>query len=303
MGPTITEGLLRDFIAEENSAFLSFIENSKSHGRWLISSDFCMDDPTYSTKTCAVSIIPLDEHPQDISDRIGSAIPKDLKKTKVITSETIELFKDERMFHFVFILSGHREIISQSSELEKLEATRAYILKIVDFLKEKNCPPTILKPFKSLLEKSKAKKFNVDLFSDMIAISSILGFISAALIRQGANLIGLFPDRDCVTDWCDGIYSDFVQMYVGGVLESVEGKSYQYEIKRAINGSWLDSFVRLPDFLAGVIAGWDLANNTIIGDKREKLFMANIVDAKNIKLIHLLYDGEFHLEHVTATGR
>lgn len=309
MGPGLVESLIRYSINNEDREFLDFVRSSNSNGRWLISSDFCMDDPTYSTRTCAVSLIPLDEHPQDISDRIKLAIPKDLKKTKSVDPRTIEVFKDRRMFHFVFILEGHRNIISTGDEPAKLAAIRSYISGMVDALKRMNCPSDILKPFKKLLQESKANNFNYSLFSDMVAVSAILSFISAALIRHGASLIGLFPDRDRMTEWCDAIYSDLVNLYVGGVLELVDNKKYAYEIKRAAitngqgKGAWFDSFVRLPDYLAGVVAGWDVDTNTISSDKRATVFMENIVDAKNIIVLRLLFDGELHLERVVANRR
>lgn len=308
MGPGLTEALIRYSINNEDAGFLDFIRNSKSNGRWLVSSDFCLNDKTYLTRSCAVSLIPLDEHPQDISDRIKLAIPKDLKKTKNVEPRTIETFKDPRMFHFVFILDGHRNIISTGDESAKLEAARNYVTDMVGSLKRMNCPPAILKPFKKLLQESKAKGFNYSLLSDIVAVSAILSFISAALVRQGAELIGLFPDRDRITEWCDAIYSDLVQLYVGGVLELVDSKKYAYEIKRATTNkqggeAWFDSLVRLPDYLAGVVAGWDVDRNSINGDKRAEVFMENIVDAKNIIVLRLVYDGKLHVERIVANRR
>lgn len=245
----------------------------------------------------------MNEHPQDISDRIKTAIPKDLKATKTIESRTIELFKDERMFHFAFILENHREILSSTSNLNKLDAARVYVRSLIDFLVEKGCPPTILIPFKKLLQESKAKSFNFNLLSDLIIISAILSFISAALIRQGAELVGLFPDRDRMTEWCDALYSDLIQMYVGGALELIDQQKYTYEITRSDNGSWFDSFVRLPDFLAGVVAGWNVNSNTISSEKREKIFMETIVDAKNISILRLTFDKVLYLEKIAALRR
>jgi hypothetical protein len=97
--------------------------------------------------------------------------------------------------------------------------------------------------------------------------------------------------------------------YVSGVLQLIDSTNYNYEIKRAIpsphgtKGNWYDDFVRLPDYIAGVVAAWDIDGNFLGNDKREKLFMENIVDSNNVVIFRVIYDGMLHIEHVSAARR
>ncbi|BAQ79815.1 putative uncharacterized protein [Pseudomonas sp. St29] len=112
-----------------------------------------------------------------------------------------------------------------------------------------------------------------------------------------------------MTSWCDGVYSDFVQLYIAGVLEKHKEQTSCYEIKKAVpaatqnNGTWYDDFVRLPDYLAGVIAKWDIDSNIIDSEKQKSFFINNIVDAKNIATIRITFDRELLIEKIIAKRR
>jgi hypothetical protein len=176
---------------------------------WLLAADFCLDDKGMINNTCAISLIPIDEEPSGIVSRIKSAIPKDLKKTRDITKEIIEALGDKRTFHFVFVLDGHRKIFGDPNIRQ--ESATKYVQDMCSTLTQMGCPPKIYKPFKKLLQESKAKSFNVSLLADTLVFSAMISFVTACLIREsGAKLIGLFPDRDKIIEWCDGVYSDLV---------------------------------------------------------------------------------------------
>ena len=308
MGPSVTEMLLRTTINNQEEELSSFLQKH-NEGQWILAADFCLDDNDYYNNTCAITILPLNEDPRDISERIAKAIPKDIKKTQSIDPSTLELLRSEEVFHFVFLLEGHRGAIGAASEDSRLQANREYVQKMVSDLIAAGCPPVNLKPFKRLLEASKAKSFNFRLMADLVAISSLLAFVAALLVRNGAIAVWLFPDRDKITEWCDGVYSDLVQNYISGVLSVVDEKVYDCEIKRAIpspadgKNSWIDSFVRMPAYMAGVVAGWNIENNLITSEKREIIFINNIVDSKNVILLRLCFDKGLSIEKIAVSRK
>ncbi|WGO91852.1 hypothetical protein QCD61_19340 [Pseudomonas viciae] len=237
------------------------------------------------------------------------AIPTDLKRAPHVGADALDLFKNSRLFHFVFLLKGHREAIGAGSGQTKLSAHRSYLEAAVKLLSEAGYPKVMLKPFRKLLELSKVKTFNLKLMSDLVLVSAILAAITAMLVKNNAKIVWLFPDRDKITEWCDGIYSDLVQNFVPGILAVTDLGKRNYEIKRAVPAafdgrfSWIDAFVRLPDYMAGTVAGWHVENGVINTDKREMVFMHSIVDAKNVAIFRLCFEPDLYLEKIVVARK
>lgn len=63
---------------------------------------------------------------------------------------------------------------------------------------------------------------------------------------------------------------------------------------------WFDEFIRLPDYIAGILAAWNLKSNLIPGenDKYSTLATEVIADSKNTAVFLLRYAGEFRSRRI-----
>lgn len=255
----------------------------------------------------AITVCPSFEHPEKLAARIKESMPKDLKSISSVSDKAIELIRDERFFHFVFVVEGRHRMFGEQSE--GLAKARIFCEETVGFMKAIHARRENVKPFNILLQKSKEKLFNVKLLSDMVLFSSMVSSINCMLVNSvGAELIGVFPDRDSITQWCDSVYSKFVDNYSAGVLWLVEQSPFHCVIKRGVPSgqevkkNWYDDFVRLPDYMAGVVATWDIRSGEVGGGKHQVLFMENIVGASNASILRIGFDGrDMHLDNVSVS--
>ncbi|BBT15094.1 hypothetical protein WP8S17C03_11430 [Metapseudomonas otitidis] len=309
MGPGIAEYFYKNFAEFEDLRFSDFLKRNSGFKSWWLFSDFCIGDKDKPNDTFAISICPAFEHPEVLVERIKGAIPQDLKKTRDIEEAATEFLKDGRMFHFVFVVEGRKYFFGETPD-SRLNKSRLFCQQAFDLLVEFKAPKDVLKPFRQLLQESKAKSFNFNLLTNVVLFSSMMSFLNCMLINHaGAKLIGMFPDRDKIESWCSSIYSHLIDNYTQGVLELVEGRSFDYTLKRGVpsdqnvKNNWYDEFIRVPDYMAGVVASWDIDLGTIGEGKHELLFMRNIVDSENVTVLRVKFDDSMIMEEVRASRK
>lgn len=67
---------------------------------------------------------------------------------------------------------------------------------------------------------------------------------------------------------------------------------------------WFDEFVRLPDYMAGILSAWNLENNKLPADRPKFIQLAEEVLAKasNIAVIKVRYDDIIACSRVTFSS-
>jgi len=136
---------------------------------------------------------------------------------------------------------------------------------------------SVIKAFEQLKERAKANNFKTQLMSTII-IATVLAAFCAIILAQARKIeiVGWFPDRDNITTSYERIadhmfavnFSAFCQRHnidersiktIIGLPEPDPAKPKQ---------TWYDELVRILDFLAGPLAGWNYKQSLVTGRQK-----------------------------------
>ena len=128
-------------------------------------------------------------------------------------------------------------------------------------------------------------------------------FVTLLLARErSVEIVGWLPDRDKMTTWCEGVIFDLGVENLTGVAAhfgiNLPMRALQIALPTPDAGKdamWFDELIRLPDYVAGILAAWNFETNEIPGDKDKYRVMAQefSASAENIMVFKVRYDTEF----------
>jgi hypothetical protein len=151
----------------------------------------------------------------------------------------------------------------------------------------------------ALRQASLANSFNVELLTDFLLLSWFYPFVSILLARERRiNVLGWFSDRDKMTTWSDGVVWDFACETLHGLAErygiSLPNGCPIIGVPNEEKKMWFDEFVRVSDYIAGLLAAWNFASNEIpaASDKYIRLATDVFADSRNISVIRIDFDEE-----------
>ncbi len=266
--------------------------------KWLVSADFVIGGQDAVHDVFAFTIFPHYEEFSAMLARIAEIFPQDLKRTKVLTAEMVAFLRDTRRFHFCFLIEKDRRK-TQSVGLARAVILRA--LGMVRCMETRGLPEaeenrrSYIQEFKKAEQASKAKRFNYQNFFDIHILSVLTATIMLWLVRHGdCKVIGLFPDRDKMTDGLDGIINDLAFINHSGFCRRRglnPPKNVLAPSPVALRESVLfyDELVRVPDYVAGAISRLDYDSRTLTSDlpKHKDLIEKFASDNPNLLLIQL----------------
>jgi hypothetical protein len=122
-----------------------------------------------------------------------------------------------------------------------------------------------MKRLQQLKRLSHSNGFNVRLLGDLWLLALLFAAITVLIGRESpSEIIGWVPDRDDMTNWCEGIWHDFafwdtrtfadvfyVDLRATQITVGLPDRSTGQEIM------WFDYLLRAADWFAGAVAEWD----------------------------------------------
>ena len=227
-------------------------------------------------------------------------MPKDLKKTKSIEGAAAAFLAHPRRFHFGFVFEKPPAVFYNGAGSDSLKIARESIDITVDTMVKFGRGKESLRPVKQLKQQSLANNFNVQLLADMYVLSYLFAFITIVLARERqVEIVGWFSDRDSMTTWCDGVAWVISHENLHGLAEHF-GISIAADMpliavptpNAGKNAMWYDEYIRLPDYVAGILAAWSFATNQLPGDKEKYVQLARevVADARNMAVLKIRWD-------------
>lgn len=292
--------LFETFDKSAVSDFRNFLNANPLVKKWIIAADFCLHDKDRPNHAFAFTIIPYDAYPDILKADIRGALPKDLKKTKKVQDGAVAFLTHPRRFHFAFVFEKPPAVFYNGADTEPLKVARESLDMTLEMMRKAGRGEESLRRIKKLKQRSLANNFNVELLADMYVLSYLLSFVTILLARERATeIVGWFSDRDSMTTWCDGVVWVIANENVHGLAQYLNicmPPSSPFVAVPAPNASenvmWYDEFIRLPDYIAGILSAWNLATNQLPGDKEKYLRLAEdvIADARNMAIIKIRWD-------------
>lgn len=165
--------------------------------KWHIAADFCLHDKNRPNDVFALTVIPFDDYHHNIKAEIKTALPKDFKKTRDISARSIAFLIDPRRFHFAFILDAPWAMFTDGPASDLRAVARKCLKLTLAAMEKQGRSEEDVAKIKALIQKSLAKKFNVELLADMFLFAYLLCFVTLALARDNdVEVVGWLSDRD-----------------------------------------------------------------------------------------------------------
>lgn len=301
----IASGFLETFDRSAVKLFRCYLARHPGVSKWLIAADFALNNPGRPRNCFAFSLVPYDDWPDGIEADVTAVLPKDLKKTKTLSPEAAAWLRDMRRFHIAVTTNKNHKIFSNGPDSDSLKIAREHIDLTVNALTAPQHADT-LERFKIIRQKSLAKKFNVELLADIWMLGVLYATLTILLGRERTcQIIGWFPDRDNITNFCNGIWCDYAVLNMHAFCEAFEVDLRKTRIgvgipdrSGPIEDMWFDYMIRAPDWFAGTVAAWDKDNNRVPGEhaKYRKMLEDVVANARNIVILHIDIEeqkGEF----------
>jgi hypothetical protein len=266
LSPDLLFSAVRDSIAKNVEAtFRRFVTHTNATA-WIIAADFAISGRERVNDAFAFSVIPYDDDLLRICSEIREASPLDLKKIRTVDDRMLALLADRRRFHFCFIPNRERHALFSLPDAREVLASA---VQDAERWKPSAHRDEYIKKIRSIKQKANSNNFNNRLLHDtviMATLSSIIAFYIAK--HSNPRNISWFIDRDSMTGAFAGWAMDAMSRNFITLCEA-EGVASRHVVLATATApdtlpgepAWYDEFVRLPDFIAGTMARWDIPLN------------------------------------------
>ncbi|PEF43860.1 hypothetical protein CON22_24910 [Bacillus cereus] len=295
------------FHAEIINKFREFIKqyNDISLDRWLVFSDYCLEDPKKSHSAAVFTIVPLMDPPDALIQTMSSIAPKDLKKTKEIDEKFGEYIKSGQVFNFSFVFEKKNKHYFLKRTKDEYQSEIDTLMGIVqkwieDKPEEATYCKEILKKLKVLRQEMGRSTFNLNLYQKIAIVNAIVSYLFYIISKESEtrpSLLGWFSDRDSILTSYDAVIKDVININYRNLCEykGIKEKACT-ELTFPDNSSfkektlWYDELNRIPDFLAGAFAG--INNPVEENDKYHTLFKEAIADNPYLGVMYFSFENE-----------
>ena len=272
--------------------FRKFLAKHPLVTKWIIASDYVINEPQAASDAYAYTFFPYDAEIQDLKARIVKLVPKDFKKTKTVEPKLHDFFQSGETFTICLLTPKKYNI---AGDIHAVRRALDESLGMMQNWQNADNHPAI-KAFERLKERAKANNFNAQLISTMMMATVMAAFCATILAQERKiEVVGWFPDRDNITTSYERIaeymfavdFSAFCQRHNidASAIKTIIG----HPEPDAANPkqSWYDELVRIPDFVAGPLASWRYKQNLATGRQKYLDILQGAV-ADNPYLITLL---------------
>ena len=261
-------------------------------------SDYCVEDKDKPNNVIAFTLAPRHAaFPESIVE-LDRLIPKDIKKMPNVTEGIYKALNDTRFFHVAFMLDDVSGFL-YSEHLDRqtvLLQNMKFLIKMVqewhDVQPEgRQKFEEQIKRFKRVSKELERPTANVRLFCRM-TLTCILAAVLAFYLSKETicKSIVWFADRDKIHDAFQKIYVDIFEINHWGLCfqelpeDRIPRVGYATH-ETAERQLWFDTLIRLPDFIAGTVASWNMETNLTSRDKHARLLEQVVADNLHCNLI------------------
>jgi len=250
--PGVLESRLRSYFHEQ------------PYSKWIIASDYCVKSPNRRSDVYVFTLIPCNvTNIESIAADIRTHLPRDLKDSKAISSQTCAFLRSEHRFTVAFVVERGSRILH--GDVATARTALDNTIKMMESWPNARRHSEAIRRHRMLRNEANAKAFNLGLLN-RTSLASIFGAFCYYLIsKYGRNVevVCWFPDRDAITTWMDGIGYDMFHTNTasfaerGGASTDIDTAFATY--REAASELWYDDFIRIPDHFAGPLAslGWN----------------------------------------------
>lgn len=292
---TLLRSLESTFDKSSKDKFRVFIDKYDYVAKWILISDYCINDKTKPNNVISFVFIPYILDFKAWSKLIDEIQPIDIKHTNVISDEICSLSHNGNIFSINFLYRGSRIPLLKVSELKN---DIKEFLKIYDELlglwclnatnkEDKDKFEEFRVKLKRVINNTKQKSYNFSLLSNMIFIVALASYLKTRLQKEVAvDIFSWLSDRDKITGFENDLYL-VLYTIISHCMSKIRISDYKSENLKELLFKEInkmdklpyDSLNRLPDLFCGILADYDYIDNKVSSSKHcfgvEKLIADN----------------------------
>lgn len=285
--------LIDDALKETNELkkIDSYLKNKSMDNvkKWMILSDYCFDDNKKVNNSITFTIMPYYSlcEVENLDLIIDKNFPKDIKSIKTANPAFLQLMTSGYFFHLSFLFKKDYYIYASSKQEEK-KIIKDEFKRIYEEYRNIDDFDSFSKKLKILINDMNSNSFNLNLIKKTLLISHLAGYISYLISYYNqAEIIGYFSDRDKHLEYGDGIGLDLFSLnyqYICGINNI---NNIAKIVSHKVNSHetiWYESFNRIPDYITGTLASWDINHNIPIKKKFREV-MENVLTVQDYNII------------------
>ena len=244
--------------------------------KWFIISDYAFGDKPQNVVSFVIMPYAIDF--EILKSTINNIQPTDIKKTSRVSGDFIDLLNNYPILSISIVLNKDLKLFTKEKDylLQKLDG---YIKMIKYWMEKEPCKkPKYEKQINSLckLKRLISQGYSLKFMRQIEIVSALTSYLMAEITKliPGIKLIGWFPDRDPLLSYKEkeldiSVTRDFVQSayHVLCIMERCNKAKIVFAIPENSGLMWYDELIRLPDYIAGALADYDMVNNKCSHDK------------------------------------
>lgn len=304
---TVLDDTFSKSLEKDLMVYFSKFKNCKT---WFFSSDYCIGDKGKPNDVITFSIYPYLDYVNKLCDLVKSKLPCDIKKTQDVREDGLLFLKENGfIFNLSFIIAKKKFIFSHPDK-RKIDVVRECLIKTIEELNKDVKNADYVKSFRLFSEKAKSNSFNVSLYENMYIISFLAAYISRILSTSAnASKLCWFGDRDAIMEYGGDITNITYDLNYWGLLrqqnfslEKIETLGIAIQAKNE-KDLWYDELVRIPDYITGTLASWNLETNLVDKPKHSKVLEGVFSDNSALGIIRLniTKDGTIQASRVNVS--
>ncbi|MCO1335945.1 hypothetical protein MO867_16550 [Microbulbifer sp. OS29] len=290
----IRETLNKSALVELSNWFCEMPDNAA----WYVISDYCFGDKTKQNDTVSFTILLNHDKIENIKKYINHFAPKDIKSTRTVSEEFLQYINSPVVFTFTFVIDRKSNLLRDYASDENMLSFLGPFRNIVNGIASKSTfdsgyIDSVLKRsylFEADFEK---KNFNSKLARQIFLVSAFAGLVFEHLtITKKPEYIQWVSDRDALAERYDGFIYDlsyflFLTGYYGYILKTekspmmLDKPKFIFPTPEKSGKNNFDELIRIPDYLAGTLADFDITANTFSKDKYNTILFGSMVNSKN----------------------
>ncbi len=285
--------------------FLDFFKKNKGISKWMIFSDYALNDKNKPNDVITFSILPYAASFTELGKLIDKLSIKDIKDLKNANPEFLSFINESEIMNISIIMDKNMKL-DPFNEREALKTCYKTALNQVGYWIEnegkKENYIRLQKAYSTLLEEVSKPGANLRNIRNIEIVSNLTAYIAFQVCKStDVKTIGWFSDRDSILNYKIAKFSrpvifDLAHNLFHNLMSS-NGSDYAenfvFGLPENTGNVWYDSFNRIPDLIAATLADYDYENNLSSHNKFIPAIENILTNRKKclIYKIHTLTDG------------
>ncbi|MFQ5674302.1 MAG: hypothetical protein ACE5G1_00270 [bacterium] len=302
-------GLLQPLKATMNGStlndFMAWFSQFPSDAAWYVISDYCFGDRTKQSDTVSFSILLNHDKIVNIKEYINAFSPKDIKSSRTVSPGFLKYINSPVIFNMTFLIDRSTKLLSAYSSAQKMKDFLPQFKNVVKMIQKNSSidddffesTQKRLDLFESEFER---KSPNLRLSRQIYLVSIFAGIIFYYLTKaKNPSYIQWISDRDAIVERHDGLiydlsyfifhmeYSNFLVGKDSSTKRMPEKPHFIFPPPAKTGKNQHDELVRIPDYLAGTLADYNVERNEFSKDKYYSVLEYSLINSPNHAIIHI----------------